>query len=99
MAKNKGAAKTAVQDADTTRVALAPLPKLPARARKPRPQVQCACGCGALTGRTFAPGHDSRLKGWVLRVERGIVKLADIPDGERQAVAAHIKAQKQSSAA
>lgn len=75
-------------------VGLVALPKLPKAARKPKPLVPCACGCGSTTTRTFAPGHDSRLKGWVLRVERNIVKLADIPDGERQAVAAHMKAAK-----
>ena len=72
--------------------ALAALPKMPKAARKPKALVPCGCGCGGTTTRSFAPGHDSRLKGWVLRVERGVVKLADIPDGERQAVKAAIAA-------
>lgn len=64
--------------------ALPPLPRAP-RASKPASNP-CACGCGHLTKSTFVPGHDSRLRGWVVRVERGVVALADIPDGEREAV-------------
>lgn len=26
----------------------------------------CLCGCGGTTRKTFAPGHDARLKGWML---------------------------------
>ena len=64
-----------------------PLPKLPRLKREPKAKTHdCGCGCGTKTAGRFAPGHDSRLRGWVLRVERGIVALADVPDGERQAV-------------
>lgn len=95
MAKNKqtdgqGAVETVVVAVPVPK--LAPLPKMPKAARKPKPLHACACGCGGTTAGRFAPGHDSRLKGWALRVERGVVKLADIPDGERQAVQAHLKA-------
>lgn len=38
----------------------------------------CCCGCGQLTGREFAQGHDARLKGWLLRLERGEVGLAEV---------------------
>lgn len=71
---------------------LAPLPALPKSARKARPTQPCECGCGTPTSARFAPGHDSRLRGWILRVERGVVKLAEIPNGERQAVKAAMDA-------
>lgn len=45
-----------------------------------RPQSPCACGCGRLTGRTFAPGHDARLKGGCVRVARGLMTLKQIAD-------------------
>lgn len=53
------------------------LPKLP-KARKPKPLVACECGCGGTTTRRFCPGHDGRLHGWVLRVERGLVTLDQV---------------------
>lgn len=67
------------------------LPPLPRKAGSPKPLVDCACGCGLKTRSKFAPGHDSRLRGWSLRVARGFIKMDEIPDGERQAVEAHIK--------
>lgn len=52
------------------------LPSLPSSARsKNRP---CECGCGTLCGNRFAPGHDSKLRAWVMRVERGIIAIEDI---------------------
>lgn len=83
-----GAAKTGAGAGTKVQVqALPPLPKMP-KAKKARPPKECGCGCGNMTkGGNFIPGHDARLHGWALRVERGVVKLADIPDGERQAVA------------
>lgn len=98
MARNKKST-TPTTTTEIVTPALMSLPKLPKAARKPKPLHACACGCGGTTTARFMPGHDSRLKGWVLRVERNIVKLADIPEGERQAVAAHMKAAKATSAA
>jgi hypothetical protein len=47
------------------------LPKLPSLP-KARRVVRCACGCGNLCGNRFVPGHDSKLKGMRIRVERGL---------------------------
>ena len=47
------------------------LPKLPSLP-KSRTQVACDCGCGGQTGSRFVPGHDSKLKGMRIRVERGL---------------------------
>lgn len=63
------------------------LPKLK-RARKAKAPKECACGCGELTkGGRFVPGHDARLYAWMLRVERGVIKIEDIQHpGVRAAV-------------
>jgi hypothetical protein len=44
------------------------LPKMP-KATKSNP---CECGCGGFSQNRFVPGHDSTLKGMIVRVERGI---------------------------
>ena len=75
----------------------AKLPALPRGATKQKPEVDCACGCGAQTRSTFYPGHDSRLKGWALRIARNVLTLDDMVEkfqcveGEKVAVAAYIK--------
>lgn len=56
------------------------LPALPKSKNKNRPQVECECGCGELTRNRFVPGHDSILRGIVLRVERGLVKLSELEE-------------------
>jgi len=56
------------------------LPSLPRAAKRNRVQVPCACGgCGRLTKSTWFPGHDGYCTGWAVRLERGAVKVADIP--------------------
>lgn len=66
--------------------------KLPRLPRKPKPAVNaCSCGCGTLVARRFVPGHDAKLHAWVIRVERGLLKLAEIKhEGVRAAVAAKV---------
>lgn len=66
--------------------ALPPLPRAK-RTKKTVPKP-CECGCGDETrGGRFIPGHDSKLKAWMIRVERGLIKIADIEDeGTRNAV-------------
>jgi hypothetical protein len=68
-----------------TASAMAKLPRLP-RKSKDKPLHPCECGCPGTTKSKFCPGHDGRPRGWMLRVDRGVVKLAAIPDGERQVV-------------
>ncbi len=54
------------------------LPPLPRKAGAKKPEKECDCGCGLMTRSKFYPGHDSRLKGWAIRVARGVIKLEDI---------------------
>lgn len=80
--------------ADGTTKTLVAIPK-PKRERKAKPAKACSCGCGGMTkGGRFIPGHDSRLHAWCRAVEKKLVALADIPEGERQAVEAHMNAAK-----
>ena len=57
---------------------LATLPTLPTNRTKA--STKCACGCGRLTQRTFAPGHDRRMKGLMIRVARNVMTLEDVRD-------------------
>jgi hypothetical protein len=92
------AAKVEKKAAKVRKDGLNDLPPLP-RAKKAKPPKKCGCGCGSMTrGGDFVPGHDGRPKGWAIRVERGIVKLADVPDGERVVVAALLKTRKAEAA-
>ena len=92
----KAAAKAA-KEPKLNKDGRAKLPALPRAASKQKPLVPCACGCPAMTRSTFYPGHDSRLKGWALRIARGVLTLADMTEkygcveGEQKAVEAHIK--------
>lgn len=58
-----------------------------AKAEKaPKPTRPCVCGCTDDTGnRTmvtgyFAQGHDARFKSWMLKVERGELQVAQLPE-------------------
>lgn len=52
----------------------------------------CYCGCGGVTARSFCPGHDSTLKAWVIRVERGVIAIGDIGhEGLTKAVRATVE--------
>ena len=80
------------------------LPPLPKKAglRRAKPEVDCECGCGGKTKSRFMPGHDSYLRGLVIRVDRDVMTLADVEKlggkGQRTAVEKHLalyrKAQK-----
>ena len=77
-------------------VSVKSLPALPkkAGARKPKPEVDCECGCGGKTKSRFMPGHDSYLRGLVIRVDREVMTLADVEKlggkGQRAAVEKHL---------
>lgn len=66
------------------------LPKLP-KTKKDRPEHPCECGCGEMTKARFAPGHDSYIRAWAIRVERKVVKLSEVPEAHREAVKNAIK--------
>ena len=54
----------------------------PARKRKhPKLDVgrTCCCGCGRATKSIFAPGHDARVAGWLIKVARGEKQARDLP--------------------
>lgn len=80
--------------------ALPALPKLPssARPRKAKAKQPCACGCETPTTGTWAPGHDARAKGWALRIERGVMKLSEVPVNEQAGAKYMLKARKESAA-
>lgn len=42
-----------------------------AKAATPKPTRPCLCGCGGKTASNFVPGHDARMHGVWLRVQRG----------------------------
>ncbi len=40
----------------------------------------CLCGCGFQTWNIYAPGHDARVKGILLKIERGDLRTSDCPE-------------------
>lgn len=68
-----------------TKDGMAAMPALPKvkKARKPKAKHECACGCKNLTGGKWAPGHDARANAYAIRIERDLMKLADVPANER----------------
>lgn len=40
----------------------------------------CMCGCGATTGGYFVPGHDSKFKSIMVRIERGQAELDELAE-------------------
>jgi hypothetical protein len=49
--------------------------------KKPKKTHDCICGCKRETLSLYAPGHDARVKGILLKVERGDLKKEDVPEG------------------
>lgn len=91
-------AKHAAKEQEQAKVAAKPKPepKVPetpeqrdARiaAKKTNP---CVCGCGQLVERFFAQGHDARVHGWLLKVAKGALKLAELNESVRKALDAGI---------
>jgi chemotaxis protein histidine kinase CheA len=61
-----------------------------AKAKKPAPQPKkdktkdCLCGCGGRTkGGLFIPGHDAKLKSFLLKVEKGEADVNTLPQATR----------------
>lgn len=74
-----------------TTTTIAPLPSLPSSARKAKAPKPCTCGCGGNTrGGRYIPGHDSRQRGWAIRIAGGH-DTTGITPGERTAAEAYIK--------
>jgi len=48
--------------------------------KKPKSTHDCLCGCGNETASLYAPGHDARVKGILLKVERGDLEKSAIPE-------------------
>lgn len=46
---------------------------------------KCLCGCGTNTTNYFAPGHDSKFKSWMVKVERGDMAPEQLPASVRKA--------------
>ncbi len=48
------------------------------KAKKEKTLSPCKCGCGEQVTGHFAQGHDARFKGWLLKVERGEMKVEEL---------------------
>lgn len=65
------------------------------RVPKPKPTNDCACGCGGQTKRTWFPGHDARANGWAIRIEKGLMKLGEVPENEQKGAIRMLKERKE----
>ena len=70
-AKEKGAL-----DKKSATAAKAKEPKV----KKLKKTHDCLCGCGTETLNIYAPGHDARVKGILLKVERGDMERSAVPE-------------------
>ena len=77
-AKAKAAAAKAkgALDKASAKVAKAKEPKV----KKLKKTHDCLCGCGTETLSLYAPGHDARVKGILLKVERGDLGKDAVPE-------------------
>ncbi len=55
--------------------------KAPKAPKKPKSTHDCICGCGRETGGLYAPGHDARVKGILLQIEKGKLEKDAVPVG------------------
>lgn len=54
-------------------------PRPAAKDKEPKVLKPCQCGgCDAQTTGYFAPGHDARFKGWLLKIEKGDAKREEL---------------------
>lgn len=73
------AAKRAIAKAKEAKSKPAGEKKAP-KEKKLKKTHNCLCGCGAETLSLYAPGHDARVKGILLKVERGDLEKSAIPE-------------------
>jgi len=87
IAQQKKAAKLAALDPEAAK-AMANLdktkqkkdPNAQPKAKVARSSHDCLCGCGSETLSLYAPGHDARVKGLILKCERGIIEPKELPE-------------------
>lgn len=79
-AKSAGKAGAAKGQRKSAGGGLGKLPSLPRASgrKRERPVHPCECGCGGETKSRFCPGHDSYLRGLVLRVYRDVMTLDEV---------------------
>lgn len=68
---------------DAAKGAKATKAKGEAKVKKAKSTHDCICGCKRETMGLYAPGHDARVKGILISVERGKLGLDAIPEGVR----------------
>lgn len=75
--------------AGKARVAKPPVAKSAKSAKTAKPAREktnaCKCGCGDKTGGHFVPGHDARFKGWMIKIERGLMSPDELKKSVREA--------------
>lgn len=67
---------TSEAGAQATIVSVRQRPTTPKKEKALKP---CACGCPLMTALKFYPGHDAKYKSKVLKVERGEMKIEELP--------------------
>ena len=78
MAKAKAAAAKA--GGTLTKAAAKIKAKTAPKQKKLKKTHDCLCGCGGETFGLFAPGHDARVKGILLKIERGDMGKEAVPE-------------------
>lgn len=77
--KEAQAAKKAAKKAENDAAKAARKEARAAIAASKKQVKPCKCGCGEETTAHFVMGHDARFKGQLLRVERGQLKVSELP--------------------
>jgi hypothetical protein len=53
--------------------------------KTPKTVRKCACGCGEETMGHFYTGHDARFKAWMVKIERGVMQIEELPKALQKA--------------
>jgi hypothetical protein len=75
--------KPTVKGGANTQATVASLVR-PSKPKSKRQQKPCADGCGNMVASKFRPGHDAKYKSMVLKVERGEMKIEELPAPMRE---------------